>query len=1111
MAYTNNNSGSASNERVNTNARMRRARVGELKMEQLWMGKPNGAQSGEAILSDDTPVCGLIPYGSLVLKFSWSLGKTTSKKYKGLECHTVFGYPKLDHTGSALPLKWQNLSLRKLQDPLPNEIKRTADVPIGVSHLYLNGWAFICPESLEVTLKEYDRTNQTHLYRPAWSEFNKWSRHVSEDNISGCHNEAVIYAQFARVFETLFGITFYNLQHIKPLTVFQIYCRMISEGAHKLFNPFPTTDRFEEREKNAAKKNNNNTNNNATPDANNTDFPDEEVEQEPKSNKFSDGGITLELTLAKAISIYNAQLALKVKNRPHTSLDDGEHDDIDVADEISPDDSEEPYSLSDDDVAAFIDGDSSSANSSSPTATTSRKRARPGGPVEVVNSQGIVLLSTNQRKVKLPMPDMFKIPADAWVSKLVTTHLRMRYAQNHDMCVTPDSIFEMIGEAAGEGFPVELDIDIVWRVMKDMVAKGDIGMYDAETHEVYLPGKGGALSEIDSIPPLMHIGLAHAMQQEHGTFTFLKDFINYRYADTEHTSRMGKVLAEVDTLFDPFGAIMKMNLSDEQWRAVCLAVTSPLSMISGPGGTGKTTIIKIIVRILRCAGLKGIFLFTAFKNDTVNQTKKALEVLDQGENIRHDEWCNFKRAHNLFETCDYVRCRWGSGSSSDNKTRNNDKDGSSSGSEEIDKKYQIPKTDLQDKKGRLNAEVVFFEEASLTNASHVYSVLNGVNPEKLKYIVFVGDPLQLPPMNPGEPFCNLVNALPNFCVRLAKNFRTSSQVITNNLDAIRKCDLQSLCFHDPENPEDKDGNCFIRMKALNAIKGKPRSDKTVLQTFGKELQALLVERDPERKRYSAIQSISAYNDMARYASCIYARHYFGNTTPDDDCIDFAYEKNKNCKTFKPILYLGERVVFIETDKKKGFAKGRVGYITEIFDHKKCETPTVQQNLMTRVKSTAEPMHPRTQWRTIVVDGYTNVTTYGPSSFTNILESAGCITIHRSQGAEYEEVVCLFAPGKNLAHNRVIYTAISRTKSTCHVLGTDTQIEKMLTTPAPVPTSAFSSMLRNKLNHDRINVFEILAGEFARATVTKLHPTDPANAGPSTDIWNVDDKPPTQVD
>ncbi len=75
------------------------------------------------------------------------------------------------------------------------------------------------------------------------------------------------------------------------------------------------------------------------------------------------------------------------------------------------------------------------------------------------------------------------------------------------------------------------------------------------------------------------------------------------------------------------------------------------------------------------------------------------------------------------------------------------------------------------------------------------------------------------------------------------------------------------------------------------------------------------------------------------------------------------------------------------------------------------------------------------------------TAYFPQkvAFKNLppFEVAFCLSIHKSQGSEFDRVLALFPPGSENFGREALYTAVTRAKKECEIWGDDTTLKKML--------------------------------------------------------------------
>lgn len=1068
-------------QRINKTGMVRRTRVDIQKMRDVSTGSPVCARYGEAVLVDTTPVQGLIPYGALILKFIWNLGNDMVTGFGGMRCHKVFGYPKLDLTGAQLPLVFANATTRKLSAPDGDETTRR------LGGLYMSALALIEEAKFTEAVEDHDLANDTDFITPILMHRNFWAQVTFHQAPTSCDNEAVVYAQFVPVFQAWFDMDFYTIQKLPLHQVIRIYQRMMTEGPHIAFEPIRIKSRF--RKKSQASSGAAVVDGGAGGSSSNTNAGANNKSYAGKK-KTSDKGyaeiVTLELTLKRAISLFHAQREARSNGKSiHAEADDDDEDGggdgelIEENEEGAPTAAELAANV---DIRGFLGTKRAAPKGKAPPA----KKVRRTAVSSIRSADGTVYLSTNSREVRLPKPDMDKVPADAWVRKQIETHVASRYTGHMDMCVDKDGIIEMVAEATSENFPVEFDTTDVWRLIKDMVCDGRLGLFEPEGSKYHFSASVRTRygDDVYEMPDEVMVGLASALKHEHETYAWLRQYLERRYQDQDYMKRMAKTFSMIDSLFNPDGAIRKLTLSEGQWQAVALAVMTPLVSISGAGGTGKTTLIKIITRILRASGLRGGFLYTAFMNDTVDATKDHITALNRDE-LPPGHPPTHSSKSDIFLTCDYVAYRWGPLKNSAKREAADCEGGDGDDDDSVDGEgvanmlmSAFAKSAGKKEDDELRVEVVFVEEASMLSAAHVHHLLMALHTLTPKHIIFIGDKMQLAALRAGEPFSNLIDGLGALSVRLIRGFRTNCEVLQNNLEAIRNCDIDAMRFDEPDDPN---ATSVLHTARIDTMGQRGRSSRPLMRAFGDEVERVLRIVDPKKTKIREVVAISPYNDISRYVACRINRYYFDDATPDDTYLDYAYGEGK----WKPSLPVESRVVIIKTDKDKGHSRGHVGFISAIFDHGYTDKPNPLAHPTTQCKSTGAPKRGNLSHRTVVVDKTVLVTDRAYSNFATVLEPGGCITAHRSQGAEFNYVICLVPPGVNLCSARVFYTMYSRTRIRCDIIGSSDQIEKMITTPARVPHTTFLHTIRTHLPVTIIDVFSIMASEAASLVKSTL--------------------------
>ena len=203
-----------------------------------------------------------------------------------------------------------------------------------------------------------------------------------------------------------------------------------------------------------------------------------------------------------------------------------------------------------------------------------------------------------------------------------------------------------------------------------------------------------------------------------------------------------------------------VELAAEQHNAVFTALSSKCMVITGGPGTGKTTTINAIIKLLKKQALR-----IALAAPTGRAAKRMSQVTG----------LEAKTIHRLLET-------------------------EISGGEHIFKHNET---------NPLSADVVIVDEASMIDTLLMASLLRAVKYES--QIIFVGDSDQLPPVGPGTVLKSIVesNAIP--VIKLSKIFRQAQEsLIIVNAHKINCCEM-------PELDNKTNDFFFLRRESLKGI------------------------------------------------------------------------------------------------------------------------------------------------------------------------------------------------------------------------------------------------------------------------------------------------------
>lgn len=157
------------------------------------------------------------------------------------------------------------------------------------------------------------------------------------------------------------------------------------------------------------------------------------------------------------------------------------------------------------------------------------------------------------------------------------------------------------------------------------------------------------------------------------------------------------------------------GLEGLQCAAVEQACSSPISLLYGKPGTGKTTTMRRIVQSFDMAGMTGIIMAPAAK-----AAKRAAEVLDTG----YFGWSSKPECVTTYRGLEY-----------------------NGGIGTFMRNYKRP----------LDVDYVILEETGMLGCLNACDVLSAIDPKKTR-IILSGDPYQLPSVEAGNVFYDLITS-----------------------------------------------------------------------------------------------------------------------------------------------------------------------------------------------------------------------------------------------------------------------------------------------------------------------------------------------------------------
>ncbi len=433
------------------------------------------------------------------------------------------------------------------------------------------------------------------------------------------------------------------------------------------------------------------------------------------------------------------------------------------------------------------------------------------------------------------------------------------------------------------------------------------------------------------------------------------------YAETQSAIRLGSIAAaelasletEVDSVIQSVEGEQGIVLAGQQREAVYASLKNGAMVITGGPGTGKTTIIKAIIKVMERLG-KSVLLAAP----TGRAAKRMTEMCG----------AEAKTLHRLLEV----------GFSEDGEGM----------------------SFSRDDKTPLDCDVLIVDEMSMVDILLFHSLLKAI--KSGTRLIMVGDSDQLPSVGAGDVLRDIIASGRVHVIQLSEIFRQAKEsMIVVNAHRINHGEYPIA------NKKDSDFFFMRRdngQEILYSIVDLCRS--RLPATYGYDPITQIQVLTPTRK---GVTGVGTLNEKLQEA-----------LNPKS-----ALKKEKQHKTF--VFREGDKVMQIknnyetvwinESDDSEGTGvfNGDVGFIDEI-DIKE-ETLTVLF-----------------EERRVVYD----------FSQLDELDLAYAVTVHKSQGSEFEAVVMPMYPTAPMLQNRnLLYTAVTRAKKLVVLCGRENVIRAMV--------------------------------------------------------------------
>jgi len=531
------------------------------------------------------------------------------------------------------------------------------------------------------------------------------------------------------------------------------------------------------------------------------------------------------------------------------------------------------------------------------------------------------------------------------VEKIGTRESLGRYLKTLSVSEDNDELLQESG--------IPLDIGFIDRLDSWLPAPGAFPrlfrVYDPESNEEFQPA-----------PLILANGLYYlgrAFQNE----LFLRDYLMRRTSDAAHPA--GSV---------PFDTITRLQLGDEQKAAVAAAVGSKFQVISGGPGTGKTTIVSVILALRKEKPSEIILCAPTGKAQM--RMKQALD--QQLENLR------------------------------DEKRREEIRQIQSSTIHRLLAWDQKAGTFRHDRKNPLRYKLFIVDEGSMIAQSLMVRLLKAVPDDAT--VILLGDRHQLSSVEPGSvfgDFCGILHAMAPGCLSeltVSRRFPQGGEICTIK-DAIN--DGQAEMAWD-----------YMAQSGRKAVVACGLPSKNALRQFlsASIRGTWILEQTPATHYYDEDSIDGAWERFEQ----------FRILTPVNVGPYGATALNKLLRSVlgfpETDAPAGETFLVLKNDYSTNVFNGDTGILWFAGDDG-CPLRRSEAAALHAVRHLVFFPDPASEskWRGIPLE---SLPQYAP---------AYAFTIHKSQGSDYDKVLMLLPPsraGRGILTRESVYTGLTRAKS-----------------------------------------------------------------------------------
>jgi exodeoxyribonuclease V alpha subunit len=296
----------------------------------------------------------------------------------------------------------------------------------------------------------------------------------------------------------------------------------------------------------------------------------------------------------------------------------------------------------------------------------------------------------------------------------------------------------------------------------------------------------------------------------------------------------------------------------------------------------------------------------------------------------------------------------------------------------------------------LSADLILVDECSMIDARVFARLLASVTAGTR--LVLIGDPYQLPPVEAGSLFADLVETQPYPTTHLTLSLRSSCAGLLSFAEAIKRGDADAALSLLHSSPD------------LEWIENPPQLLPYLWERFGNRFVATFSEKPPLENLMDFLEGFSILSCL-RQGPC------------GVDALN-AYFFNEVSSRAKGAPWMAIPLMITGNDYDLALYNGDLGILL--------------------CKARSRPLAREFSQEDIVVfqDPHGGIRTFAALSLTSFTLSY-CLSVHKSQGSEYEEVLIIAPEGAEVFGREVLYTAVTRAKKKASLVTTEELLRKAL--------------------------------------------------------------------